>query len=372
MKRTSLLLAAATLLLSLGFTTSVEQIAKIYVFGDVLLRANTAEGRIDLFDLRQPATLPQVGSISIQGNSDLAVVDGILYADAGRDLILFDISSVTNIRPIDTLRGVFNQMYRMAFEEPGVVDDMESHGGMSGCGGCGETVVEAPTARGSSDGFTTGKAGSLARFAIAGGYLYCIDYSDVVVFDIADPLRPQLKNRVNVNWEIETLFPHEGTLFVGGRRGVYLVDITDGESPKPISQFEHGRGCDPVVVEGDRAYVTLRSGTSCGDIRDQLHVIDISNLYSPRLLKSIDVSNPYGLAVDDGIVYLCDGSAGLKIIDTRELDNARTIGTIPGISPYDAILIGTKLIVTTDDRATVYDVGSPATPMAMGSIPLRP
>jgi hypothetical protein len=376
MKRTSLLLLVATLLLSLGFTTTGDPIAKIYVFGDLLLRSNTASGRIDIFDLRQPATLPQIGSINLAMNNDVAVVGNILYADAGRDLVLFDISNVSDIRAIDTVRGVFNQLYRMSFEEPGMGDDMVvSDGGFSGCGsGCGSDSPTEPVARpnASSDGMeSTGKAGSLARFAIAGNYLYCIDYSDVIVFDIAMPERPQLKNRVTINWEIETLFPYENTLFVGGSRGVYLVDINDGEAPRPISQFEHGRGCDPVVVENDIAYVTLRSGTPCGDVPNQLHIIDVSNLFAPRLLKSVDVTNPYGLAVEQGIVYLCDGVGGLKIIDTRDVTNPRTVGTIPGIVPFDAILVDKKLIVTTSDRATVYDISAPATPLAMGSVELR-
>lgn len=371
MKRTPILLLIATLLLSLGFTTTESPVAKIYVFGDLLLRSNTTAGRIDIFDLRQPRTLPLLASINLPMNNDVAVVDNILYADAGRDLVLFDISNVSQIRAIDTVRGVFNQLFRMAVEEPVMMDEDNSSGGFSGCGGgCGQDVAAAEP--GSADNMSSGTAGSMARFAVAGNYLYCIDYSDVIVFDIEQPLRPQLKNRVTINWQIETLFPHEGTLFVGGQRGVYLVDINDGETPRPISQFEHGRGCDPVVVEGNRAYVTLRSGTRCGDIEDQLHVIDITNLQSPRLLRSIDVDNPYGLAVRDGIVYLCDGSAGLKVIDTRDLSNPRTIGSVTGISPHDAILLDRMLVVTTSDRAIVYDITTPATPVAMGELTLRP
>jgi hypothetical protein len=367
MKRTSLLLLALTLLMSLGFTTAEDQVSKIYVFGDYLIRSNTAAGRVDFFDLRQPATLPKLATIHVEGNNDVAVVDNIMYADAGSSMIVYDISDVTSIRAIDTIRGIFQQLYRPV--DMPVMDDVEV-GGMSGCGGCGsDSPVAAPENTG-GDYSSGGTGGSLARFTIAGDYLYCIDYADVIVFKIDAPERPQLKNRVSINWEIETLFPYENTLFVGGRRGVYLVDITDGDSPVPIGEFEHGRGCDPVVVENDRAYVTLRSGTSCGDITDQLHILDVTNLRAPRLLKSVDVDNPYGLAVRDAIVYLCDGTGGLKIIDARDPQNPTTINTITGIVPHDAILLDRKLVVTTSDRAIVYDLSAP-TPAAMGSISLR-
>ena len=368
MKRTPILLFAATLLFSLGFTTAETDVAKIYVYGDMLIRSNTAAGRIDIFDLRQPALLPKQATITLPQNNDVAIVDNIMYADAGANLVLFDISDLNNIRAIDTIAGVFQQLYRMV-DEREMMDEPRTTGGMSGCNGCGSEQVTAP-ARGNADAMT-GTAGSLARFAIVGNYLYCIDYSNLIVFDIEMPRRPQFKNRADVAWDIETIFPHGSKLFIGGQRGVYIVDIANGDEPRPISKFEHGRGCDPVVVEGNRAYVTLRSGTSCGDITDQLHVLDISNIFAPRLLKSIDVSNPYGLAVRDGFVYLCDGRAGLKIIDTRDLNNPQTVGQITGIVPHDAILLERLLIVTTADEAIVYDLGTPNEPMRVGALSLR-
>ncbi|MBC8144840.1 MAG: hypothetical protein H7X80_04585 [bacterium] len=365
MKRTSFILLGATLLLSLGFTTNNAPVSKIYVFGDLLIRSNTTAGRIEFFDLRRPSLLPKLATIVVHDNSDVAVVDNIMYADAGKDLILFDISDIANVRAIDTIHSVFTQMRGRMFENELWVEDGVTSTGMSGCGGCMETpvAVDAPA------NMESGSSGSLARFAVSNGYLYCIDNSNVIVFDITQTRRPQMKNSVYVNWEIETLFPYKNTLFVGGQRGVYLVDITDGDTPTPLSEFEHGRGCDPVVVEDNRAYVTLRSGTRCGDIEDQLHILDVSNLRSPRLLKSFDVASPYGLAVRDGIVYLCDGPAGLKVIDTRDVNNPQVVAQITNIEPYDVILLEQHMVVTTRDRAIVYELASKV-PGALGSISL--
>ena len=36
--------------------------------------------------------------------------------------------------------------------------------------------------------------------------------------------------------------------------------------------------CDPVVVQGDYAFVTLRGGTECQGFSNQLDIIDISTL----------------------------------------------------------------------------------------------
>jgi hypothetical protein len=373
MKRSSILLLAATLVMSLGFTTTEDQIAKIYVYGDLLIRSNTADGLIEFFDLGTPATLPQLGAIRVTGNNDVAVVDEVMYADAGNDLIVYDISDVANIRALDTIHGVFRQLHGFMRDDVVPMGMSEDTGGMSGCSGCGSDVMTSPAMSDSRSGGAegAGTAGSLARFAVAGEYLYCLDYADVIVFDIELPRRPQLKNRAAINWEIETLFPYGNTLFVGGQRGVYLVDITDGDNPTPISQFEHGRGCDPVVVENDIAYVTLRSGTRCGDIEDQLHILDVSNLQHPTLITSVNVDGPYGLAVRNGVVYLCDGTSGVKIIDASDPRNPRTIGRIEGIVAHDAILLQRMLIVTTPERAIIYALSDDAAPREQGSIDLR-
>ena len=75
------------------------------------------------------------------------------------------------------------------------------------------------------------------------------------------------------------------------------------------------RSCDPVVVEGNYAYVTLRSGSDCEGFTNQLEVIDIANLKSPTVVKIYPMTNPHGLGIDDGTLFICDGADGLKVYD---------------------------------------------------------
>ncbi|MBK8279937.1 MAG: hypothetical protein IPK94_07395 [Saprospiraceae bacterium] len=53
-----------------------------------------------------------------------------------------------------------------------------------------------------------------------------------------------------------------------------------------LSTFSHARACDPVYVEGDIAYITLRNGTRCENFTNELDVVDITNITSPRLIKN--------------------------------------------------------------------------------------
>ena len=64
-----------------------------------------------------------------------------------------------------------------------------------------------------------------------------------------------------------------------------------------MSDFTHWEGCDPVVVDGDYAYLTLRGGNLCGQDESVLEVIDISNKTTPTLAARYELENPYGLGI---------------------------------------------------------------------------
>lgn len=150
---------------------------------------------------------------------------------------------------------------------------------------------------------------------------------------------------------------------------MYIYDISNPDVPVQVSQFVHARACDPVVVENDTAYVTLRDGTSCGAAEDQLDIIDVSNIEQPQLLKVVPLHNPFGLAVRSRLVFVCDGRAGLKILDTTNLDAIVEVGHVGNIYPYDVILQNELLFVTAQTGLYIYDVSDPAAPRLLSTIP---
>jgi hypothetical protein len=168
----------------------------------------------------------------------------------------------------------------------------------------------------SSEANTTGKGGSLARFAIVGDYLYTIDNTSLRVFDIKSKVEPQFVRTQNLGFGIETIFPYSQKLFLGANNGMYIVDIDKPTEPRVLSIYTHIMSCDPVVVQGNYAYVTLRSGTPCQRGLNQLEVVDISNLSSPKLMAAYPMSRPIGLGVDDSQLFVCD--EGLKVFNIDE------------------------------------------------------
>ena len=195
---------------------------------------------------------------------------------------------------------------------------------------------------------------------IVGKRLYCIDNRNLMVFDLSNPAEPKFLKRTEVSQDIETIFYAKYHLFIGGQQGVYIYNVEDNIDPQYRGEFEHAERCDPVVVDGDRAYVTLRGGTECGGWRSQMDVLDVSDVQNPRLLKTYErLNSPFGLAVRDGIAFVCDGESGLRVLNVENENQIRECDRVTEITPFDVIWQNDMLIVTAKEGFFLYDASDP-------------
>ena len=197
----------------------------------------------------------------------------------------------------------------------------------------------------------------MARFTLYDNYLYAVDNTALRLFNVSDAVNPVLESESYIGWNIETIFPYNQKLFIGTQTGMLIYSLSDPSSPEYISRFNHASSCDPVVVEDNFAYVTLRAGNLCGDDQSQLDVIDISHIESPNLLKEYPMSEPYGLGIDNSILFICDGNAGLKIFNaidpTHITDNK--LAEYQEINAFDVIPLGDVLLMIGSDGLFQYD-----------------
>ena len=208
---------------------------------------------------------------------------------------------------------------------------------------------------GSGDGNSgnTGVGGSTARMTISGDYLYAIAGSEVQLFDISQPQSPNPWAKVRVAWDIETLFPYGDYLLIGAETGMHIMDNRDPASPVYLAEFTHARARDPVVAHEGYAYVTLKSNGFGG--ADQLDVIDIRDIYNPRLVRTLPMQGPSGLGVGNNDLYVCDDVAGLKIFDLTDREFPAVADTIRDVNCNDVIASEGILYVITDDSLRQYD-----------------
>ncbi|MEM0993577.1 MAG: hypothetical protein AAGI49_11135 [Bacteroidota bacterium] len=369
---------------------ALENPGKIYYYQQYMFINERQEG-IHVIDNSDPENPQNIAFITIPGNVDMAVRGNTMYADNYMDLLVLDISNLTQPRIMDRQEDVFinnfpfdeNRGYIVAYNETDITERINCADPRFGQnnfwrgGGWFVRQTEFFDASVSNGGGNTatpqgGGGGSFARFAIYQDFLYVIDNSKMDVFDIevAEKLSPL--NTVNVGWGIETIFPYQDKLFIGANNGMYIFNNQDPTNPTYASVFTHARACDPVVVEGETAYVTLRDGTFCEGFENQLDIVDIKDIFNPRLIASHGMDNPHGLSVRDEIVYLCDGESGLKVLNVanpksiKKLDHEK-------FKTYDAIALPNNdvVMVIGDDGFYQFDASSPKNLKLLSRIPVE-
>lgn len=197
----------------------------------------------------------------------------------------------------------------------------------------------------------------MARFTISGDHLYALDGSNLDIVNVSIQTKPEPKREFPLAWDVETLFPYSDKLFAGSRTGMYIIDLAIPEEPSIISQYQHLRSCDPVVVEGSYAFVTLRSGSTCEGFTNQLEVIDLSNLKSPQQVAVYPMTNPHGLGIDQGTLFICDGQDGLKAYDATDVRtiSQNQLAHYKNIQALDVIPFQQVAMVIGEDGLYQYD-----------------
>jgi hypothetical protein len=204
---------------------------------------------------------------------------------------------------------------------------------------------------------TVSQGGSLARFSIVGDYLYIVNDYSLVPIDISSLDNPETLETIELGVGIETIFAYNGHLFIGSTSAVYIYDISDPANPVHQSTYWHASGCDPVVVLGNYAYVTLREGFSCGNPFDinVLDVVDVSNVREPFLVNQVSMTNPRGLGLGcNNKLYVCEGPTGFVQFDVSDPANPVYERSYTEYFANDMIIKDDLLIVTGEEGVYQY------------------
>jgi len=211
---------------------------------------------------------------------------------------------------------------------------------------------------------TVGQGGSLARFTIVGNYLYTVDGEYLSVFDIGNGNNPVYKNKIQVGFNIEAVFPFNGKLFIASNNAMYIYSISNPSNPVQESQVQHLTGCDPIVANDSVAYLTIHGGNRCGSTINQLQVYDVRNIAYPIFQTSITMSNPMGLGMKGNRLYVCDNGTGLRILDISNPYEPVQHSILTGESFVDVIILDlpsmqTILMAMLTDGVAYYDITDP-------------
>jgi hypothetical protein len=332
-------------------TISISNAGKIFVKGQYVFLNDIDKG-VHIIDYSNPVLPRNIAFIHIPGCRDISVKDNYLYADCYTDLVTVDISNPLNAKMKSFINGVFPQRSYMQGTDPNMIVvnwikvDTVIHRNAGDNEWIGSPGIFSTNGLASSQA-NAGVAGSMSAFALMGDRMYTVDRSNLKVFNTSQAENPQYIKNVTLNsWVIETIFPFENKLLIGSQNGMLIYNVADPDNPVSLGSFSHARACDPVIADGNRAYVTLKSGGACAGNSNQLDVLDISNVLNPQLIKSYQLANPAGLAKDGNKLMICDGDAGFKLFDAETASGIVQKAQLSIDDPYDVIAINGLAIVT--------------------------
>lgn len=376
---------------SVKVNTKAEEIVtlgKICFYEGYLYISEPQKG-IHIIDNRNPSSPQNIGFIEVLGNADLAIRDNLLYADSFVDLVWFDVTNpaapvlkgrLEDIFPtaLPIMINDYGYDYAKTYEENdnGIVvgwqvvertEDMKDYhgswwGGWRGGFVDDRFVTMAETSMGTTKGGSTnGVNGSMSRFALYDNKLYVVLNNFMSIFDLAGTEPKKVKDSEYIGWNVETIFSYEDNLFMGTPTGMLIYSVKDPLKPEYQSSITHAFGCDPVVVDNDLAYVTIRSGNTCGQNNNELIIVNVENVKIPKFVVSYDMVSPKGLGIDAGKLFLCDD--GLKIFqitsNPRDLDD-NLIKHVKGMDGFDLIPFNNTLMMIAEDGLYQYDYSNTA------------
>lgn len=193
-------------------------------------------------------------------------------------------------------------------------------------------------------------AGSTATMLPYGNVAYVLDNNLLKIIDL-EAVPPVLERAIQLDAP-ETLYISNDYLYIGGETGVDIFNLEDPANPVQASTYEHMRACDPIVVDGDIGYVTLRSGFSDGCRLvgpNRLEIVDMSDPELPELINTFTMTNPYGLAKTDTHLAVCEEAFGLTLLNVDDPLAISEAVSYSDINCFDLIYSDGVLIATASD-----------------------
>jgi len=351
---------------------------KLFIKGSYVFLNDLDKG-VHIIDYSNPSSPQKIGFISIPGNVDIAVRGNYLYADCYTDLVTIDISNPANVILKSFIEGVFpHRAYDGNFQGDSSkvivnwikVDTMirKPHHNYRNFFD-NNSILNATFSGSNSAGSPNGIGGSMARFALYNNRMFTVSHNDLKVFNTSNAALPSYTGKINLNQgDIETIYPYQDKLFIGSQSGMFIYSVANPDIPTKLGASTHIRACDPVIAEGNYAYVTLKGGAQCGGFTNQLEVVDISNLLAPIRLKIYPMTSPEGLSKDGNNLFVCDGSNGLVIFNASNPLAIQQISKVSNIIPFDVIATNGLALVVAKDGLYFINYQNPSAPVISGKV----
>jgi len=364
--------------------TKITSLGKMCFYEGYLYISEPEKG-IHIIDNRDPSNPQIIGFIELLGNADLSIRNGLLYADSYIDLVWFDISNPAQ----PALKGRLENVFSTAL--PMINNGFSFDYGMSYSGDSTKVVVgwtlkertepvakytgggwywgwgrpemynmadgAVPSVSLNKSGNSNGVTGSMSRFTIYNGNLYSVINNAMTIFSLDGEKPVKAAENIYLGWNVETIFSYKDNMFMGTPTGMVIYSVTDPLKPTYQSCIAHAYACDPVVVDNDLAYITIHSGSACdySAKENSLIIVDVADVKDPKQLVTYNMTNPKGLGIDNGKLFLCDDGLKIYSITNPQTLMANQLAHYAGMDGFDVIPQSNILMMIATDGLYQYD-----------------
>jgi hypothetical protein len=202
------------------------------------------------------------------------------------------------------------------------------------------------------------------KIVVDGDYAYVADgHSGLTILDISDPANPQLINSFFENVDFRDIYVLDQRAYVldediAPYGGVHIVNISDLLDPFIEGNYPI-RGPERINVYGDYSYVL--------DAYDDLHIIDISDPYSPAYNGCYDTHRSVrDVFVDDRYAFVTVSHPYIFVIDVADPANPVYAGVSDTVGwSRDIHIVGDYAYLTGTDLQ-ILDISNPSHPVSVG------
>ncbi len=154
--------------------------------------------------------------------------------------------------------------------------------------------------------------GQLDHMVIKDSIAYTGSSSWFQIYDIENPMHPELLSTIDINASILDIKTDGNELYISNfDNGIFIFNITSLTNPVLISNITLNHPAWDIEISDGYAYLANHGGG--------LTVVNISNSENPQIITSIQLSDESGwareIALQNNFVYLACGNGGFEIID---------------------------------------------------------
>jgi hypothetical protein len=209
------------------------------------------------------------------------------------------------------------------------------------------------------------------RFTVSGNMAYILDDKSLHLVDISNPAAPIEVGSYIAPKDVEAVAVEGHIAYLAATSsGLRLIDVSTPAAPKEISSYlPPGEDVWYIAVAAGRAYLATKGG---------MHIVDVSNSAVPRevtFYKDLGRVEDIWIA-NNNIVYVTsngeDNIEKLHILDVSEPTTPKLIKTLDlpdgATDATDLAVTQNSLYLTTRGRGLyIYDITHPANPLQIGS-----